>query len=315
VPAHLRAAILAAILSLVLAPPAGAKTHHKAHRAHHKTHHRHHRRTHHPAGIGSGAASPGHPGGSGGAGPQAAPTAGALAFTGPLGAGPMDLSLPSMVGVANAPGCNAGADPTPTLRQYGATLLRVVISPFNGGSGDNGQALPCVQAAAAAGFRVMISIQWWSIWTRDQTIAYFERQLETYGPYAYAIGVGNEEDLDAVSPEDYSSVWQAVQPLIAAYAPGAIRVAGEISPWGLTWLQQAWQDGLPGAQALAFHPYTTTDSPSPGPFLDAEWAHSVGLPTWATEGLDAPGAWSSDQCLPIPLADFVGVSVAFAWLN
>jgi hypothetical protein len=226
----------------------------------------------------------------------------------------MDLALPSVIGVANAPGCNAGADPTPTLRQYDATLLRVVISPFNGGSGDNGQALPCVQAAVAAGFRVMISIQWWSVWTQDQTIAYFARQLETYGPYAYAISVGNEQDLDAVTPEDYSQVWIAVQPLITAYAPGAVRVAGEISPWGLSWLQQAWLDGLPGAQALAFHPYTTVPS-SPDPFTDAVWAQSVGLPAWATEGLDVPGAWSSEQVFPRPLGDFVGVSVAFAWLG
>jgi hypothetical protein len=235
-------------------------------------------------------------------------------LTSPPNMGPMDLALPSVIGVGNAPGCNGGADPTPTLRQYNATLLRVVISPLNGGSGDNGQALPCVQAAAAAGVQVMISIQWWSIWTQDQTIAYFARQLATYGPYASAIGVGNEQDLDAVTPKDYSQVWRAVQPLITADAPGAVRVAGEISPWGLGWLQQAWRDGLPGALALAFHPYTTVPS-SPDPYADAVWAHSVGLPMWTTEGLDAPGAWSDERVFPRPLVDLVGVRVAFAWLN
>ncbi len=313
-PTRTRAAVLAGILSLLLAPAAVAKTHHKAHKAHHKTHHRHHRKTPYPATLTGSPASPGHPGTPGRAGGQAASSAGVPAFTGPPGVGAMDLALPSMIGVGNAPGCNAGADPTPTLRQYGATFLRVVISPLNGGSGDNGQALPCVQAAAAAGFRVMISIQWWSIWTQDQIVAYFARQLETYGPYAYAIGVGNEQDLDAVTPEDYSQVWRAVQPLIAADAPGAVRVAGEISPWGLSWLQQAWLDGLPGAQALAFHPYTTVPS-SPDPYVDAVWAYSVGLPMWTTEGLDAPGAWSNDRVFPRALQDFAGVRVAFAWLS
>ena len=313
-PNRVRAVILAGILSLMPAQAAAAKTHHKAHKAHHKTHHRHHRRSQYPAAIIARPGSPGHPGTFGRVGRGAAPTAGATDLTAALSAGPMDLALPSMIGVGDAPGCNAGADPTPTLRQYNATLLRVIISPLNGGSGDNGQALPCVQAATAAGFRVMISIQWWSVMTQDQTVAYFERQLQTYGPYAYAIGVGNEQDLDAVTPEDYSWVWRAVQPLIAADAPGAVRVAGEISPWGLSWLQQAWRDGLPGAQALAFHPYTTVPS-GPDPFSDAVWAHSVGMPMWTTEGLDAPGAWSSQRVIPRPLEDFIGVRVAFAWLQ
>ena len=323
-PTPIRAAILLGILSLLLAPPVAAKkqhragkaqhkahkAHHKAHKPRHKTHRRHHRPTQYPAGMTSRPGSPGHPGTPGRVGSQGAAAAGALAAS----VGPMDFSLPSDIGVANAPGCNAGADPTPTLRQYNSTLLRAVISPLNGGSGDHGQALPCVRAAADAGIRVMISIQWWSIQTRAQTIAYFQQQLETYGPYAYAIGVGNEQDLDAVTPEDYSQVWAAVQPLISAYAPGAVRVAGEISPWGLPWLQQAWQDGLPGAQALAFHPYTTVPA-TPDPFADAVWAHSVGLPMWATEGLDGPRAWSSEQVVPRPLADFIGVRVAFTWLN
>jgi hypothetical protein len=313
-PTRMRAAILVGAVSLLVAAPAAANTHHKAHRAHHKTHHRHHRGKQYPAGSVAGSASLGHPGALGGVGGQGSPTAGAIALTAAPNVGPLDLSLPSIIGVGNAPGCNAGADPTPTLRQYNATLLRVVISPLNGGSGDNGQALPCVRAAAAWGFRVMISIQWWSIWTQDQTIAYFQRQLETYGPYASAISVGNEQELDAVTPADYSRVWRAVQPLIDVYAPGAVRVAGEISPWGLDFLQQAWRDGLPGAQALAFHPYTTVGG-SPDPFEDALWAHSVGLPMWATEGLDAPGTWSSQQVSPRPLRDFGGARVAVAWLN
>ncbi|MEO9024775.1 MAG: hypothetical protein ABI339_07215, partial [Solirubrobacteraceae bacterium] len=53
-----------------------------------------------------------------------------------------------MIGVGDVPGCARGADPVPFLRLYGAQVLRVILNDRTYGS-----ALPCVQAAFAAGYR------------------------------------------------------------------------------------------------------------------------------------------------------------------
>jgi hypothetical protein len=49
------------------------------------------------------------------------------------------LALRSKLGVGDVPGCLWGADPTRYLRQYGAAVLRVIVTPLWGGLGSHGE--------------------------------------------------------------------------------------------------------------------------------------------------------------------------------
>lgn len=224
-------------------------------------------------------------------------------------------SAPTLIGVGNVLGCVGGSTSgLPILRTYHASVLRVVIqTPY----GQNGQALPCVRAARAAGAKVNIAIGYNNLWSTSTIVAYFRHVLSSYAPYAWAISIGNEQELSegkgaAETPSHYAEVWRAVEPVVARLAPHAIRVAGEISPWGFSFLRSAYASGLPGAQAIAVHPYAARFGFSLAHVV--AWAHATHLPLWATEGLTGPYAWSKPTQHAVPLSELAGVRVASAWV-
>src|SRR5262249_7082837 len=140
------------------------------------------------------------------------------------------------------------------MHSHHATVLRIIV-PFWG----NGQAPLCASKAAANGYRVYLSLQYKNRWRPAQVAAYFRRTLPQYAPYAWAISVGNEQDLiqgGRATGANYRAVWNAVEPILARIAPRAIRVYGETSPFGFPFLQQSFGHGRArGAQAIAFHCY------------------------------------------------------------
>jgi hypothetical protein len=106
-------------------------------------------------------------------------------------------------------------------------------------------------------------------------------------------------------------MWKAVEPIVARLAPHAIRVAGEISPWGLSYLRAALSAGLPGAQALAMHPY---QAPYAMRISDAlSVARRVRLPLWLTEGLNRPGTWAPQWTVSDRMMS--GAAVGGIWLK
>lgn len=227
------------------------------------------------------------------------------------------IVLPRMIGVGNVPGCLTGsAGGLGALRTYHASVLRVVISP---GHGDQGQARACMQAARAAGYRVHVAISYSNTWSLGRDVAYFRRQLGYYARYAWAISIGNEQELvqggRTESGRRYATVWRAVEPLVARLARHALRVAGEVSPWGISFLHAAYAAGLPGAQVIAVHAYETRfgfDFPSV-----VGWARKKRLPLWVTEGMNGPNAWPQGIAglHAVPLSRLAGATLADVWLD
>lgn len=304
------------VAALLFAIPAAAKTatHHRRSRPVHHRKHRHHRRHH----------------------PSAAPRRGPVEVPVPPSADappaarsnaptPQSPVPPAqMIGIGNPPGCLNGADPTAYIHMYAATVLRIVLSPYYGALGTHGEAIPCLKAATAAGARIEIAIQWRSVWTPAQAADFVRQQLALYAPYAWAVGVGNEQDLAAGLPgqpldpaqtaEQYATDFRAAAQVVATVAPRAVRVALEATPWSLPFSQQAFADGLPGAQALAVHAYAVpAGDPTVRDFYNLATSH--GLPLWCTEGLDEPGVWVKPTYPPQPLAQLAGCQLALAWLN
>jgi hypothetical protein len=224
---------------------------------------------------------------------------------------------PRLIGVGNVPGCLAGSGSgLGVLKTYRAKVLRIVIDPSHA---ENGEALPCVRAAVAKRYHVHIAIDWNNRWSTRTIVGFFRHVLASYAHYAWAISIGNEQDANQGGTNEtgarYASIWRAVEPVVAHTAPHAIRVAGEISPWGITFLKSAFAKKLPGAQVIAVHAYQ-----SPFAFKLASvvaWAHAKHLSLWATEGLNGPGAWSrvSPVVRPLPTAQMLGVAAADAWLG
>ena len=77
-------------------------------------------------------------------------------------------------------------------------------------------------------------------------------------------------------------IWRRVEPIVVARAPRAVRVAGEISPWHLGWLQQVLGHRLRGVQAVAGHPYAFSHTFTPHMFGTLARRHR--LPYWFDEG-------------------------------
>jgi hypothetical protein len=215
------------------------------------------------------------------------------------------------------PGCIAGSPSgLSVLRRYHASVLRVVITP---GHGDGGQALPCVRAAIAAGDKVHIAIAYDNNWSTRTVVAYFRRVLASYARSAWAISIGGEQELVEGAGKStgarYSAMWRAVEPVVAHLAPHAIRVAGEISPWGMPFLAAAWAHGLPGAQAIAVHAYAASYGVSYSKI--AAWNRRTHLPLWVTEGLLGPGSWpaTTPRMHDLPLSALPGAALVDAWLG
>jgi hypothetical protein len=181
-----------------------------------------------------------------------------------------------------------GGDVTPFLRAHHATVLRLIV-PYRGRS--NGVA--CASRAAAQGYRVYASLQYSNAWSPARVAAYFRRTLPLYSPYVWAVSVGNEQDLAVqgapATGQRYRAVWNAVEPVLARIAPRAVRVYGEVSPFGFRFLQQSFQPRRPrGAQAIAFHCYDVRYGGLSIVPQVAAWAAGQHLPLWCSEMSDSP---------------------------
>jgi hypothetical protein len=217
--------------------------------------------------------------------------------------------------------CMADGDNVQSILQaHDATVLRIVLPDF-----PSPDALRCVARAKAEGYHVYISLQYENAWSPKQVAAYFARTLPQYAPYLWAVSVGNEQDLggipgvkllQGVAPRKarvctgsgrrrrcwrnqgayYRLVWNAVEPVIAGVAPRALRVFGEASPWGFTFLKQTFQTGRPrGAQAVAFHCYDMKEQHAGLRLVPqvAAWVGRYHLPLWCSEMSDGlrPTGW------------------------
>jgi len=201
------------------------------------------------------------------------------------------------------------------LKAHRATVLRVVLPAY-----PVPNALLCVESARAEGYRVYVSLQYPNAWSPRRVAAYFARTLPAYAPYAWAVSVGNEQDIFSKQrlaqgvPRTvrvcagagrhrrcrqsagayYREVWNAVEPVIARTAPKALRVYGETSPWGFAYLKDGFVPSRPrGVQAVAFHCYDTKWGGLREVPRVAAWAGHYHLPLWCSEMSDAlhPLAW------------------------
>ncbi|HEX5193070.1 MAG TPA: hypothetical protein VFW09_09720 [Solirubrobacteraceae bacterium] len=202
------------------------------------------------------------------------------------------------------------------LQAHDATVLRIVLPYF-----PSPNALRCVERAKAQGYHVYVSLQYDNAWSPTRVASYFARTLPPYAPYAWAVSVGNEQDIgnDTDLPQGapprqarvctgtgprrrcqrsagayYRRVWNAVEPVVARVAPNARRVYGETTPWGFSFLKDSFQTGRPrGAQAVAFHCYDTKWGGLRAVPRVAAWAGKRHLPLWCSEMSDAlrPLAW------------------------
>jgi hypothetical protein len=222
--------------------------------------------------------------------------------------------------------CVADGDNVQSILQaHDATVLRIVLPDF-----PSPNALRCVARAKAEGYHVYISLQYANAWSPTQVASYFARTLPQYAPYAWAVSVGNEQDLggprrvggqtvelpQGVVPRTarvctgsgrrrrcwrnqgayYRLVWNAVEPVIARVAPRALRVFGEASPWGFIFLKQTFETGPPrGVQAVAFHCYDMKERQVGLRSVPrvAAWAGRYHLPLWCSEMSDGlrPLGW------------------------
>ncbi|MGN6867367.1 MAG: hypothetical protein ACTHMY_03070 [Solirubrobacteraceae bacterium] len=175
-----------------------------------------------------------------------------------------------------------GGDVSAFMRTHHATVLRIIV-PYWG----NGQAPSCASKAAAKGYRVYLTLQYNNRWRPAKVAAYFRRTLPQYAPYAWAVSVGNEQDLvqgGRSTGASYRAVWNAVEPILARITPHAIRVYGETSPFGFPFLEQSFSPGRPrGAQAIAFHCYDVANGGLSVVPQVARWAASKRLPLWCSE--------------------------------
>ncbi len=219
---------------------------------------------------------------------------------------------PPLVELGDIPGCRDGANPVAYLRTYRAPLLRVIINPDNYALGG----IACARAAVSAGYRLHLVIQWWNEWKLAQIESFFHLVLGQLGKASWAISIGNEQELNSphghlISGHQYSDLWKKLEPIVAAAAPKAIRVAGEISPWGFPFLKGAQAFGLPGAQAVAAHPYSMHSCFSLSAFRT--WAHEIRLPYWYDEGYRLPGVWLPEKSRTA--SEVQGAAVVGAWLG
>lgn len=188
-------------------------------------------------------------------------------------------TTPSLVAGTQESQCLANQFDPAWMQAHGANVLRLILTPDR-----IGQGVGCVQQAEAEGFRVYISIQYWYTDGPSVVAGYMQSILSTY-PNVWALSLGNEEDLDHVTPAAYAADWNAAEAVMASMSPSTIRVFGEASPWGMQWEQQAAADTLTGAQVISTHCY---DSQPSGTGLQAipdqaKWAASKHLALWCSE--------------------------------
>jgi hypothetical protein len=200
------------------------------------------------------------------------------------------------------------------LPLQGDSLIRIVV----GSTDAPDQSLACAQTAAQAGYKVLVTVQYGNLASIASDQAWFRQVVGAYAPYAYAIGAGNEQELATSdggidSAKQYSSVWKAVEPIVAQLAPRAIRVAGETSPWGDSFMTAAAKAGLPGAEVFASHVYPDNADPQAVTIRFARLAQQHGAQAWATEGMCGPGAWMHYGCQTETALRQDGFSAGFEW--
>lgn len=243
----------------------------------------------------------------------AAPDADAARSTTPETAYP-----PPVVAVGNVPGVIHGdaSQLVQWMTTYNANVLRVILPEYR----SDLDPLPAIIAADEHGYRVQLAIQWNNNDTPDQVADFFRQILGRYGQYVWAVALGNEQELwfdhgastTGLTPAQYAADWQAAEPVVAALAPRAVRVAGDITAGALSWIQQAWTAGLPGVEAIGWHGYHGAGANTPAQVIG--WAHSVNLAAWVDEGLAGPDDWpggAGDQTADA----FAGAQLVGAWLG
>jgi hypothetical protein len=188
-----------------------------------------------------------------------------------------------------------GGDVGPFMHAHRASVLRIVVPYSNQPARPQptrSNALACASKAAGEGYRVYLSMQYDNAWRPGRVAAYLRRALEPYAPYAWAVSIGNEQDLVQGGPgsaQRYRAAWNAAEPVLARAAPRAIRVYGETSPFGFPFLEQSFGSGRPrGAQVLAFHCYDVANGGLSVVPQVAAWAATKHLPLWCSEMSDAP---------------------------
>lgn len=214
------------------------------------------------------------------------------------------------IGIGNAPKCvTTGANPVPTLKHYRVKWFHEVMPTY----ANPTVAAQCLAAAAHAGYKVSVAIQYENWWSPSADAAWFKQVMAAIAPYVSQVSIGNEQELwtggNPQKPAAYVKTWRAVEPIVRSAAPRALIGAGEISPWGEPFLKAAWRLGLPGAQIIAAHPYR-----KPGAFSIPElirWAHTVKRSVWFTEALLNDRSWG----VSIPAAKLAGATYAFTWLR
>jgi hypothetical protein len=208
-----------------------------------------------------------------------------------------------------------GDDPRAFLQAHDATVLRVVVPDY-----PSPNLLRCITTARSEGYRVYLSFQYNNVWSPAHDAAYFAKTLPQYAAYAWAIAIGNEQDIISknrlaqgvprtarqctgtgsarrcmrTTGAYYREVWDAVEPVLARDAPHALRVYGETSPWGFAYLRDSFLNGRPrGAQVIAYHCYDTKFSGLRAIPRVAAWAGREHLPLWCSEMSDAlhPLSW------------------------
>lgn len=191
----------------------------------------------------------------------------------------------------------------------------------------------CIDHAAQR-YRVLLDVQYGSLWPMSQIVARFHEVLDLYGGlHPFAVSIGNEQELavsyganspvlpTSVLAKLYSKAWKQVAPMVHAAWPSAKLVAGEVSPWGTDFMVDAAQDGLPGAQAYAAHVYpgsTKGAYTGPGylqPSIFERIAQAHHAAAWATEGLCGPGAWMRYGCRSMSELHNDGYSLAAEWYD
>jgi hypothetical protein len=217
-------------------------------------------------------------------------------------------SAPLVTGIANLPGDCSMLPPLPHV-----TAVRVNLAVYEPLVDE----LACATTVHSAGYRLLISVQYTNTWSLARDRRWFTAAAQMYAPLdPYSISVGNEQGLSrhhprSATPAHYDRVWRAVEPIIADHDPQALRVAGEITPWGLAWFRQVVIDGLPGAQVYSAHVYPVTSGYSPRAFVALARTHHVRA--WATEGMCGPDAWMRYGCRTRAAIRAEGFSLALEW--
>lgn len=184
---------------------------------------------------------------------------------------------------------------------------------------DPSASLECAQAAHDAGHPVELVIQWPNTMAIPQIQARVAVALAAYQSiHPFAVALGNEQEFSmtggvSITPAQYAAEFRATVGMVKRAMPKAIRVAGEVSPWGNGFMHKAADAGLPGAQAYAEHVYPSDLKPAwiMDPFLAV--THKYHVMAFADEGVCGPDAWMKYSCLPVSALRKAGYSLAAEW--